>query len=136
MMPKAKPLTFDPARLTRLAKARDAKRALSRSLSDQYQLERERLLDARRRAELTRANAATNNLARAAGEEAAAKIEAEADAIRARMAELQKEIDMTTSEATAANQLVTSCLAFASAEGLTIPAGLSGSVSANAMGGA
>lgn len=124
-MPKPKPaLTFDPARLSVLAKARDAKRALSRAAAEKYQAMREELTELRRRAALTRTNAAADHLSCASGEKIAAELDAQADALRDRMATLQAEIDALTAEAADAGRVLSAALAFAKAEKLEIPPAL------------
>jgi len=134
MVKKPPTLTYDPARLLTLAKGRDTKRAVARALASKYQDEREKLADARRRAALARENALHDHGAgRAVGEEAAARLETEAEGIRARMAESQGEIDVTNAEAAEAGRLVAACLKFAKAEGLSIPCDLRDEAEPRAM---
>lgn len=125
MAKKLPTLTYDTGRMLTLAKARDTKRAVARDLSARYQDERERLADVRRRAALARENALHDHGPdKGLALDKAAKLEAEVEGIRARMAELQTEIDVTSGEAAESGRLVASCLAFARSEGLTVPPAL------------
>lgn len=118
-------MSYDPDRLTALARIRDEKRALARSANDRYQDERERLTDARRRAQLARLSAEAAHPAHAAeGHAQADRLDAECEAIRVRMTALQVEIDVLAEEASEAARLTTACLSFAVTERLEIPAPL------------
>jgi chromosome segregation ATPase len=117
-----KELTFDPSRLTALARIRDAKRATIRDLGERYQQLRERRADAQRRANLAQANAqVTFGPAREAADNQTTKSQAEVDQIGARMQELQSEIDALAAEAGEAGMNFKTALAFAAEQGLTIP---------------
>lgn len=119
------PIKYDMGRLTNLAKARDQRRTLARAANDEYQGLREQLNDLRRRASVARANAtALPGAAREGADEEAARLDREAETVRSRMAEIQREIDATGEEAAEAARLVSSCLRFCKAERLEIPASL------------
>ena len=122
MAKKPPTLTFDAARLSVLAKARDRQKAQLRALSGKYDDARYRLTDVRRRAALTRENALHDHGPnKGLALDNAAKLEAQAEEIRADMQALQSEIDAQAAVAADAGRVLAAALSLARAEGLSIP---------------
>lgn len=122
---------FDPSRLTHLARIRDQRRAVVRSLADRYADLREKRVDVDRRLRLAREEL-TNTHGRF-GFEAQEKVkdlQGQYDALTSNMREVQAEQDALASEATEAGQVYKAALAFAVDKGLSIPASLAADAAA------
>lgn len=122
---------FDPTRLVHLARIRDQRRAVVRSLNDRYADLREKRADVDRRLRLAREEL-TNTYGRF-GFEAEQKVkdlQASFEALTAQMQEVQAEQDATASEASETGTLFRTCLAFAVQNGLAIPGTLAADAAA------